>query len=150
VAGEKRVEEDAGAEARLLARGLPAIEVNPGRMPLSAGEGEEEAKMPCFETRETTVALEAADLDALAAALEGQGHHVHSRQGRTLTGVDVTGRPWRYADGTLVADQGSALARDVNATKRAYSREVVRASAKRAGWQARFQGDTFTLTKRRF
>lgn len=106
--------------------------------------------MPCFETRETTVALEAADLDALAAALESQGHIVHTREAKLLAGVDQQGRSWRYSEGQFRTSEGSTVARDVNAVKRAYSRETVTREAKRAGWQARFAGDSFTLTKRRF
>lgn len=107
--------------------------------------------MPCYETRETTVQLHAPDLDALAKGLEAEGHKVTSRTTKGLRGYDQRGYPFSFEQGTgFTADTRSPLARDVDATKRAYAREVVKAQAKKAGWQARFQGDAFTLTKRRF
>jgi hypothetical protein len=106
--------------------------------------------MPCFETRETTVALEAADLEALADAMQAEGHSVTRRSPVHLSGVTREGYSFAFEDGRITTDQRSALARDPNAVKRAYSRETVTREARRAGWQARFVGDSFTLTKRRF
>jgi len=109
--------------------------------------------MPCFETRLTTVEFGMqTHLDPLADALIAEGHTVLERDEASLTGRTRDGYAFSFSEGRFrVADSGaSLLSRDPNATKRAYSRETVRREARRAGWQARFVGDTFTLTKRRF
>jgi hypothetical protein len=105
--------------------------------------------MPCYETRVTTVALEASDLETLAKALESQGHSVTRHQGH-LSGRTSDGYSFSFRNGRFTTDQNSSLAGDINATKRAYSRETIKAQAKRNGWQVQFQGDAFTVAKRRF
>lgn len=105
--------------------------------------------MPCYETRLTTVELAAADIEALGEALRKEGHSV-THYGDRISGETVDGYAYSFANGRFSTDLRSSIARNPNSTKRAYSREIVAREAKRGGWQARFVGDTFTLTKRRF
>lgn len=103
--------------------------------------------MPCYSRINTTVEFgPSTDAALLAAALKGLGYTV-TQIGKSLSfakyeGDVITGT---YANGRMTVS-GSV---DQNAMKRAYSAEVVKAAAKRFGWQVKQTNEVqFQVTRR--
>lgn len=113
--------------------------------------------MPCYQDRTTSVRLEAANSDLLRKALESLGcTSVSASERGHITFYDSVGNYGSVQNGTMRISSSSNLALDPNALKRAYSGEVVKATARKHGWQLKTQYSAvqeqqqFILTKRRF
>lgn len=109
--------------------------------------------MPCNTIQRSTISLElrADNQTFLIEALKSLGYRVDATQDRVRfshSRRDVSGS---FINGKLQIDgERSAVERfDVNEVKRAYSHQVVQATAKRFGWQATKKTDTEYEVKRR-
>lgn len=101
--------------------------------------------MPCDTISTTNVEfkMENTNVDLLQAALEGMGYTVN-KKGNTLS---FRGSGYNYVNGTfrdgkIDVEFNAWQSFDVNAVKRAYSTEVVRAMGKRFGWQLKEKAGT--------
>lgn len=106
--------------------------------------------MPCYQVRVTTLEAPAANIETMAAALRSLGFDATVReQDRTIRLTTKSGISGYWADGRIVM-QGRASV-DENEVRRAYSRESVVQTARKQGWQLRFQQDgRIEATRRRF
>lgn len=105
--------------------------------------------MPCWQVRETTVEIAAANLDIMARALEALGLQAKVDEAqRSIRVTTTTGQNGYFADGRLVM---SGFALDENAVRREYSKQSILTTARKLGWQLRFaaNGD-IEATRRRF
>ena len=96
--------------------------------------------MPCYEVRRVTVEFKAANKSLLLTALKAAGHK-YSVNGNTVATA-----------GGIVIDLANQTATGGNSTmlnklKQAYSREAVKATAKKFGWATKTQGNTINVTK---
>lgn len=104
--------------------------------------------MPCFQQRTTEVELAAANLDVMEKALAALGMQTR-REGEVVRVVTGEGLSGYYTRGRLVIN--GAVGLDRNALAREYSKQSIVATAKRQGWQLRFQSDgRIEATRRRF
>jgi hypothetical protein len=107
--------------------------------------------MPCWERREITVQLDAADPALLRAGLRAAGFELEER-GDTLyvrrAGRISIGAAARITGGQVIVDEADREI--VNEITRAYSAEVVRATARRFGWTAQETGPNRLKLGRRF
>lgn len=105
--------------------------------------------MPCYQVRTTTLALEAANIDLLAAALNAIGIKATVRGQQIDLLVPSTGATGYWRGNALVLSGNTVL--DVEAVKREYSRQAIIAQAKQRGWQLRFRPNgQIEVAKRRF
>jgi len=105
--------------------------------------------MPCDQVRTTTLEIDAASLDVMAEALRSLGLDalVDVAQ-RTIRVTASTGQSGYWANGLLVMN-GMTL--DQNEVRRAYSKASIVQTARRSGWQLRFQSSgEITATRRSF
>jgi hypothetical protein len=102
--------------------------------------------MPCWTVRETTVALEAADIGLLQKAFANAGWQAEMvgqrLRLRTPAGVEATWKDGRVSMYGTVPD--------LNPVRREYSRATIVQTAQQKGWQLRFRGDVIEATRRRF
>lgn len=91
--------------------------------------------MPCWRMiSQQTVRgdLSGCDLDHVAEGLRAEGWHVYRRRDGGMVVVKGTIKGTIRGDGQVVlVGQGA----DLNEIKRAYSRQVIAATAKRYGWK---------------
>ena len=109
--------------------------------------------MPCWQVRETTVDISAGDVGLLAEALKAEGATNVVVQGESISFRDREGNIGRFTKGGgLRVAEDSQFTRDPNSLKRAYSREVVKKTAKQFGWKATWSADgqKAVAVKRRF
>jgi hypothetical protein len=106
--------------------------------------------VPCFQSRTTTLEAAGADLDVMAAALRSVGFEAFVRaQDRTIRLTTKAGISGYWADGRVV--MAGRVSVDEGEIKRAYSRESIVQTARKQGWQVRFQASGEILaTRRRF
>jgi nitrate reductase beta subunit len=90
--------------------------------------------MPCYSITQVQLLLEKANVDLLKKALEGLGY----------LGLHKDGEKRLYWNGGMYnKDSGKLTVREdnrVSEIKKAYSAEVVKAQAKRFGWQLKETG----------
>lgn len=104
--------------------------------------------MPCNQVRETTLDIKAANLDVMTRALEALGMTTH-READVIRVVTREGVSGYYTAGRLVLNGVSRL--DQATVQREYSTQSIISTAKRQGWQLRFQSDgRIEATRRRF
>ena len=107
--------------------------------------------MPCWQERTTTLEIQAADLNVMARALEALGMQAQVDDARRTIRLTTRtgGQAGYFANGRLVISERARL--DENEVRREYSRQSIIATAKRQGWQLRFQQDgRIEATKRRY
>jgi len=105
--------------------------------------------MPCYEVRTVSVEFRAENrklLDAAIESLGGQMSIVQESGDRLILG---------YGAITLDLAAGRAEVRGgyqdrLNELKRAYSREAVKAAAKKCQWSCKLQGNKAQITKMRW
>jgi len=103
--------------------------------------------MPCYEVRTVSVEFKAENKSMLNAALSKIG--LPSREladGRLVLGTGQI---------VLDLDNGKAVVQDgcqgeLNNIKRAYSREAIKAAAKKCQWSCKLQGSKAQITKMRW
>lgn len=109
--------------------------------------------MPCYERNSVTIDWNVADYDMLEEALKEQGLTVR-RRGET---IEVNGRvkdTGEYVSGYLQKGQGMTLysggtEQNLNAMKRAYSRQIVKNAGSRFNWKVEQKNDRqFNVLKR--
>jgi hypothetical protein len=110
--------------------------------------------MPCDTIQRSTVTLElkAENTEYLLAALRSLDYNVTNLKGQ-LYFSNAAGLTGSFTDGKLnVTGRTAAVqAFDLNAVKRAYSLQVVKAAAKQYGWQLTPQAQNkFAVQKRGF
>lgn len=106
--------------------------------------------MPCYQTRTNKVALEAADVALLARAMENvEGFTEVKLLTQDRIGFRFHGQSGSWRNGQMTY-YGDAQV-DQNAVRRSYSKEAIKATAKKQGWQLRFRKDgKIVATRRRF
>ncbi len=100
--------------------------------------------MPCYEVRTLTVEFRAENRTLLDAAIKAIGSYAGEQFGDRL-----------YIDGgDIVLDLAAGMAEvrtgyqgRLNELKQAYSREAVKAAAKRVNWACKMAGNQATVTK---
>jgi len=103
--------------------------------------------MPCYEVRTVSVEFKAENRKLLDAALDKIGSiHCTLADGRLVIdgGVIVLD----LANGKAVVQDGQQ--NQLNELKRAYSREAVKAAAKKCQWSCKLQGNKAHITKMRW
>lgn len=93
-------------------------------------------KLPCWtiQSSEVSFDLEHTDINLLKLALEGLGYNViQNKEGLLFNKPGITGT-YNATTGKINADVRSGLQLGVNEVKRAYSKEIVRFTAKKFGW----------------
>lgn len=104
--------------------------------------------MPCWQQRETTLEVAAANLDVMARALEALGMQTQ-RDGEVIRVVTREGQSGYFANGRFVL--AGAVGLDQSAVAREYSKQSILNVAKRQGWQLRFKADgEIEAVRRRF
>lgn len=111
--------------------------------------------MPCWTKRTTTVAIEAANLDLLATALEAEDYEIY-RQGDVIY-ASKNRISIRYGYGQIRIEEGRRVStaratKIVTDVKRAYATEAVKHATKRFGWrvQEQKQKGRFVATRKSF
>jgi hypothetical protein len=91
--------------------------------------------MPCWEVRQVSVEISAADLELLADSIEKEyGVKVERLNGgKALRFVHPDGYLVTVAGGKVTVPAGREA--EVNRIKRAYSKEAVKRDCKKFGWQ---------------
>ena len=109
--------------------------------------------MPCNTIQRSTVSLElrADNQEFLVNALKSLNYSVNVSNNVVRFSNYRTGVNGSFVDGKLRIDGETSVVErfDVNEVKRAYSRQVVEAAAKRFGWQANKKSETEYEVKRR-
>ena len=103
--------------------------------------------MPCHQVRTTNLDAPAANVEVMARALAEMGLNV-AVDGRTILVTNARGSG-QWFDGRLTFN--GTLAFDTNALRREYSKQSIKATAKKQGWQLRFKANGQAVaTRRRF
>lgn len=93
--------------------------------------------MPCWERREVTLDLNAADTVLLARAMRALGYaNVAEVTGGRIRFTTSDGFAGSFEAGKITVDRQALLSRDPNVLKRAYSREAITAATQRFGWKS--------------
>jgi hypothetical protein len=109
--------------------------------------------VPCdtISLSKVSFSLSNTDVEILSTALENLGYKVTMKKGV----LHFTSQGYDYVEGTFENGQFNVTldARkkfDIDAIKRAYSREVVRITAKRFGWTLSEESEGVYEARRRF
>lgn len=100
--------------------------------------------MPCYEVRTMSVEFKAENKQLLDAAIRNSNVLVTSKNNGVI----------EFAYGKIVLDTNTGIAKvqdgfqdKLNELKRAYSKECIKAAAKKMQWAAKMQGNQATITK---
>jgi Tfp pilus assembly protein PilE len=107
--------------------------------------------MPCYQTQSCNVTLENAEHDLLEQALAEEGYTV-ARNARlkmlTFTSKANPQISGTYANNTLSVRSPRGTTVDTDAIKRAYSKQALKAKAKKNGWKIEAKpGNRFIIKK---
>lgn len=100
--------------------------------------------MPCYEVRTVSVEFKADNRQLLDAAIKAAGLQINNQdEHRVVLG---------WGEIILNLDEGTARVQDgyqdkLNELKRAYSKECVRAAAKKASWNVKWSGKEAVVNK---
>jgi hypothetical protein len=100
--------------------------------------------MPCYEVRTMNVEFKVENRRLLDDAIRASGLQVTDKGDRTIT--------FEWGEIVLDLKAGTAVVADgsqgrLNELKRAYSKECVKAAAKKMWWGVKLQGNQATVTK---
>lgn len=106
--------------------------------------------MPCYQVRTTQLEIAAANRDLLAKAMANVEGFDAVVQMSDRIGFRFHGAAGTWKNG-VITYRGGSREMDVNAIGRQYSKESIKATAKKQGWQLRFQKNgQVVATRRRF
>jgi hypothetical protein len=106
--------------------------------------------MPCWQVRTTSLNVEVANRDLLAKALSKIEGFSAVVQMSDRIGFRFHGAAGTWKNG-VITYRGGSREMDANVIQREYSRESIKATAKKQGWQLRFQKNgQIQAVRRRF